>query len=106
MRIFDYFRALQPPKSAAVAKERLQIIIARERHLRDSSTFDYLPMLQKELLEVVRKYVAINDEHIKMNIEKEGDYDILELNITLPEESRQVVNGEEQMVNGEYQKDP
>ena len=90
MSIFDYLRALQPQKSAAVAKERLQIIVAHERSLRDSSTFDYLPLLQKELLEVVRKYVAIEDEHIKVHVEKEGKYEILELNITLPDENRQI----------------
>lgn len=90
MSILNYFRTLRPQKSATVAKERLQIIVAHERRLRDSFTPDYLPLLQRELLEVVRKYVAIEDEHIKIHVEKEGGYEILELNITLPEENRQI----------------
>jgi cell division topological specificity factor len=88
MRIFDYFRILQPQKTATVAKERLQIIVAHERRLRDPNTVDYLPLLQRELLEVVRKYVAIEDEHIKVHVEKEGEYEVLELNITLPDDKR------------------
>ncbi|HEC83719.1 MAG: cell division topological specificity factor MinE [Candidatus Parabeggiatoa sp. nov. 2] len=91
MSLFDYFRALQPQKTAKVAKERLKIIVAHERRQRDSTSLDYLPLLQRELLEVVRKYVAIEDEQIKVHIEKEGDYEILELNITLPDaENRQI----------------
>jgi len=56
--------------------------------IRDPNTVDYLPLLQRELLEVVRKYVAIEDEHIKVHVEKEGEYEVLELNITLPDEKR------------------
>ncbi|EDN66248.1 Septum formation topological specificity factor MinE [Beggiatoa sp. PS] len=53
--------------------------------MRDPATVDYLPLLQRELIEVIRKYIVINEENIKVNIEKEGDYEILEVNITLPE---------------------
>lgn len=84
MSFFDYFRVSQQKKTAEVAKERLQIIVAHERRRR-SSHFEFLPLLQKELLEVVRKYVAVGDEHIKVTVEKEGDYEVLEVNIALPE---------------------
>lgn len=93
MGFFNYFRTSQ--KTAAVAKERLQIIVAHERHQRDHTTPDYLPLLQKELLEVVRKYVVIDDDQIKMHIEKEGDYEVLELNIALPETERRQQSGKE-----------
>ena len=86
MNLFNYFRTAQKQKKTAeIAKERLQIIVARERKHRNSSGFDYLPLLQKELLEVVRKYVVIEEDHIKMSVDREGDYEILELNITLPD---------------------
>lgn len=85
MRFLDYFRA--QTKTAALAKERLQIIVAHERNQLDGNNqpLDYLPLLQKELLEVVKKYVVVEDEHIKIHVEKEGDYERLEVNITLPE---------------------
>jgi cell division topological specificity factor len=85
MGFFSYFRASRPKNSAALAKERLQIVVAHERHQRDGSYLDYLPSLQKELLEVVRKYFVIKDEHIKVNLEREGDCEILEVNIALTE---------------------
>jgi cell division topological specificity factor len=82
MGIFDYFRSPKP-KSAALAKERLQIIVARERVHRSGP--DYLPALHREILAVIRKYVQVDDEAVQMNLEREGDCEILELNITLPD---------------------
>ncbi len=82
MSFFDYFRSSRQ-NTAAIAKERLQIIVAHERG--HSVHLDYLPLLQQELLQVVRKYVAIDDEQIRINVDKDGDYEVLELNITLPE---------------------
>ncbi|MDX5299915.1 MAG: cell division topological specificity factor MinE, partial [Gammaproteobacteria bacterium] len=54
MSFFDYFRNRKNNNTAAVAKERLQIIVAHERTHRGQP--DYLPQLQKELLDVIRKY--------------------------------------------------
>jgi cell division topological specificity factor len=83
MNIFDFFRANKKPSTASVAKERLQIIVANERGQR--STPDYLPALQKELVEVIRKYVQIEDDKVQVALDNEGSYSILELNITLPD---------------------
>jgi len=80
MNFFNYFRS-QRKKSATVAKERLQIIVARERTPRGGP--DYLPMLKEELLNVIRKYVAIDHDAVKIELDREGDYEVLELNITL-----------------------
>ena len=83
MNIFDFFRANKKVSTASVAKERLQIIVAHERGQR--STPDYLPALQKELVEVIRKYVNIGDDSVQIALENEGSCSILELNITLPD---------------------
>jgi cell division topological specificity factor len=79
-KIIDYFH--RPQKSAKVAKERLQIIIAHERGAKDKP--DYLTMLQQELIEVVAKYVKINKEDVKVDLERKDGCSILELNVTLP----------------------
>lgn len=84
MSFFDYFLTTRK-NTATVAKERLQIIVAHERGQRSTAKFDYLPLLQQELLEVVRKYVAIQDDQIKINVGKDGSYEVLELNIALSE---------------------
>jgi cell division topological specificity factor len=47
-------------KTASVAKERLQIILARERVGGSNAQPDYLPALQRELMAVISKYVSIN----------------------------------------------
>lgn len=77
-------------KSATLARDRLQIIIAQERNNRnaDANTPDYLPTLQKELLEVLSKYVKIKLEDINISHEKQDGVDVLALNITLPETQR------------------
>ena len=83
MNLFDFFRANKKPSTASVAKERLQIIVAHERGQR--STPDYLPALQKELVEVIRKYVNIDQEQVQVALENQGNCSVLELNITLPD---------------------
>jgi cell division topological specificity factor len=75
------------PKSASLAKERLQVILAHENPGRRGGP-DYLPALKQELLAVIAKYVAVGPEQIKMNVDRHGDYDLLELNIVLPEAPR------------------
>ncbi|MGB4467710.1 MAG: cell division topological specificity factor MinE [Azovibrio sp.] len=71
-------------KTASIAKERLQLIIAHERNDLNSKP-DFLPALQQELVAVISKYVAVHQDDIKVSLEKQGNYEILEVNIVLPE---------------------
>jgi cell division topological specificity factor len=71
------------PKSANIAKERLRIIVAQERTARGGP--DYLPLLRRELLEVIRKYVNVDPEAIVVSLEKEDGHEVLELTVALPE---------------------
>lgn len=82
MRFFDYFRQ-NKKNTASKAKERLQILIAHERTSRNAP--EYLPQLRRDLMNVIRKYVPIDDDHVKVQVENGQGYDVLELNITLPE---------------------
>ncbi|PWV60508.1 cell division topological specificity factor MinE [Plasticicumulans acidivorans] len=87
MGFFDYFRANRKKQnSAAVAKERLQIIVAHERGSGRRRSPDYLPALKRELLEVVRKYVQVEQDQIKVHLDRDGDCEVLELNILLPDD--------------------
>jgi len=83
MSLLDYFRSSKP-SSASVAKERLQILVAHERASRNQPS--YLPQLQQELLEVIRKYVNVGQDAITVNFEQDGNQETLELNIVLPDE--------------------
>lgn len=70
-------------KTASVAKERLQIILAHEHN--GTSSADYLPQLQKELMQVISKYVKINLDDIKVQLEKQDNLEVLEVKIELPD---------------------
>lgn len=76
-------------KTATVARDRLQIIIAQER-AQEGQTPDYLPTLRKELMEVLSKYVNVSLDNIRISQEKQDGMDVLELNITLPEQKKKV----------------
>jgi len=83
MSLLSYFRSPKV-KTASLAKERLQIIVAHERSQR--GTPDYLPQLKKDILEVIRKYVAISSDQVTVQLEQnEDDLAVLELNVTLPD---------------------
>ena len=72
-------------KSANVANERLQIILAHERTGRNAAEPDYLPELQRDLIAVLSKYVKINAEDIKVNLERQDNLEVLEVKIELPD---------------------
>lgn len=84
MNIFDFFF---PKKhaSASIAKERLQIVLAHERAGRDGP--DFLPLLQKELVAVVAKYVAVTEEMIRVQLGRTGSASVLEINVEVPSEA-------------------
>ena len=84
MSVMDFLFG-RKTKSASLARDRLQIIIAQERVFKQAP--DYLPTLECELLELLAKYVVnISENDIKINHEKKDGVSVLELNITLPEE--------------------
>lgn len=83
MSIINFFRSRNKQNSASIAKERLQIIVAHERGRTDEP--DYLPELQKELVDVIRKYVNIDSEQVQVALDNQGNCSILELNVTLPD---------------------
>lgn len=82
MSFLDYFKSSKK-NTASIAKERLQIIVAHERGQREQP--DYLPKLQQEILDVIRKYVAIEQDQVQVQLDKNDDCSVLELNVTLPE---------------------
>jgi len=67
MASFLSFFLGEKKKTASVAKERLQIILAHERSGRHSHEPDYLPALQRDLIAVISKYIKINPDDIKVN---------------------------------------
>lgn len=83
MSLLDYFLRKKAPQSASVAKERLQVIVAHERNRRKQP--DYLPALQRDIMEVIKKYVDIDMDDVEVQLDNHGNFAVLELNVTLPE---------------------
>lgn len=71
------------PKTASAAKERLQIIIARERSGR--SGYDFLPALHAELIAVISRYTKVDPKDITLSLDRKGDLEVLDVNVVLPE---------------------
>ena len=81
MSIFDF---LKPKKTTAItAKNRLQIIIAQERSSQGAP--DYLPLMRREILEVIRKYVNVDVDAVRVDVVKDGEHDVLDISVALPE---------------------
>ncbi|NOQ80499.1 MAG: cell division topological specificity factor MinE [Gammaproteobacteria bacterium] len=88
MAILDYFRS-KKKRTASLAKDRLQIIVAHQRSGHGRSQADYLPQLKEDLLKVISKYVDIDPSQIKVQLDTDDDdCPILELNVALPEHGR------------------
>lgn len=82
-KILHYFQ--RGDKTAKIAKERLQIIIAHERNANNKPK--YLTLLQKDLLEVIAKYVEIEKKDVKFEVQSQDSCSILEVNVTLPHQT-------------------
>ena len=80
MRLLDFFRT--KPSSADTAKERLQILLAHDRG--SSVSPDFIPMMQKDIIAVIGKYVEIDEDKVSIQVENAGSMSTLEVNIELP----------------------
>jgi cell division topological specificity factor len=81
--MLGFLRRPRQGGSAETAKDRLQILLSHERPGRTGSP-DYLPMLQREILEVIQRHVKVEGEDVDIRIERGEDLSTLEINIELP----------------------
>lgn len=66
---------------ASIARERLQVIIAQS----GNHAPDYLPQLKHDIMQVIAKYTQVASEDVNVNVTREGDEAVLELNVALPD---------------------
>jgi len=81
MGLLGFFKDDQP-KTASIAKERLQVLVAHERNQRNAP--DYLPAMQRDIMAVIAKYIDLDDEQIQVQVENQDQLSVLEVNVTLP----------------------
>ncbi len=87
MNLFSFVRNKRPAKTAQTAKDRLQILLAHERS-GGGTEVNYLPMLQRDIVAAIRKYVEIGDTDVEVRMERGDQMSSLEINIELPKTGR------------------
>ena len=84
MALLDYLLGQRRKNNTArAAKDRLQSLLAHEHS--QHKIPDYLPKMRNEILNVISKYINIDQEQLKISIDEENGFDVLELNLVLPE---------------------
>jgi cell division topological specificity factor len=68
--------------SAAIARDRLRIILQAERGVREGPEF--LPMLSRELRDLVGRHVQVDAGDVQITIDEVNGQDVLELCVRLP----------------------
>jgi cell division topological specificity factor len=76
-------------KSASVARDRLQILLAHERSYSGQS--DLVAILREEILAVLAKHVKVADEQVQIRMERGNQVSTLEVEIEIPTPSRRKV---------------
>jgi cell division topological specificity factor len=82
VRFFDFFRLRRPDPTADKARERLTVLVALDRQ--GGGGPDFLPLLQRELLQVIRKYVEIDQDKVNVDFQSGTGFSTLEVNVELP----------------------
>jgi cell division topological specificity factor len=76
-------KPVQTSQTAQTAKDRLQVLLAHERS-GGGKEADYLPMLQRDIVAAIRKYVSIGETDVEVRMERGDQMSSLEINIELP----------------------
>ena len=82
MSFLDFF-VKRKPATANRAKERLQVIIAREGNR--SSNPELIQQIKRAVLEAVSKFVQVKPEDIAIELENQRDLEVLSVSVTLPD---------------------
>ncbi|MBW9079659.1 cell division topological specificity factor MinE [Rhizobium pusense] len=78
MSLFNLFRK---QKSAPLARERLQVLLAHERA---SSGSDLVAILREEILGVIAKHVRIDGDRVHVKMDRDEHFSILEIDVEIP----------------------
>ncbi|GBQ21510.1 cell division topological specificity factor MinE [Acetobacter estunensis NRIC 0472] len=70
--------------SAPVARDRLQILLAHERASLGEGKSDLLVQLQKEIMEVIRKHVSVDQDKVQVKLDRGASCSMLEIDIEVP----------------------
>ena len=78
----NLFKLLRRTASAPVARERLQILLAHERNLRNEP--ELLGILREEILAVISKHVTFDPDKVQIKMDRGKTVSMLEVDIEIP----------------------
>ena len=84
MALLDFLRA-RPRHAAPVDTGRLRIVVTQQHDRRGGP--DYLPLLRRELLTMIQKYVNVDAAAVDVQVAHREHQDLLELSIALPDKT-------------------
>ena len=79
MSLFGFFAR---QRTAPVARERLQLLLAHERALDGRS--DLAAILQEEILAVIAKHIAVDRDKVHVKLDRGSSVSTLEIDIEMP----------------------
>jgi cell division topological specificity factor len=82
MNLLALFRRRRADTPADTARERLNFLLAHERV--DRAGPDYLPLVKREILEVLAKYVEVEGDEVEVRLTRRPGATVIEVNVLLP----------------------
>ncbi|GBR68114.1 cell division topological specificity factor MinE [Gluconobacter kanchanaburiensis] len=74
-------------QSSSVAKDRLQILLAHERSTgSDTGESDLIRQLHKEIMEVIARHVAVDQDKVQIKVDRGSGCSMLEIDVEVPQE--------------------
>ena len=84
MSIFSLFRK---QRSAPMARERLQVLLAHERASLES---DLVAVLREEIRAVIAKHVEFDRDKVQIKMDRDEDVSILEIDVEIPRNAQRL----------------
>lgn len=72
-------------RSASVARNRLQVLLAHERGL--SGRTDLAAILEQEILAVIARHIPIDPDKVMVKLDRSARVSTLEIDIEVPDEA-------------------
>jgi cell division topological specificity factor len=69
-------------RTAPVARERLQVLLAHERMAGSHS--ELLNLLREEILAVITKHIKVDSDKVNIKLDRGGDVSTLEIDVEMP----------------------
>jgi cell division topological specificity factor len=79
MNIFGF---LGRQRSAPMARERLQVLLAHERSWSGQS--DLVALLREEILAVIAKHVQVDADKVQVKMDRDAHMSMLEIDVEIP----------------------